>query len=138
MHKGLAVVGSLMGAFAVALGAFGTHVLKQQLSIDSLATYQTGIQYHFYHVGAVFIAAFLWNKLSRPVIVWAGRLFIIGIFLFSGSLYLMMYLRGFTTTQARWIEAITPIGGVCFILGWLLLGWAVSKGKLDNEKMLYK
>mgnify|MGYP002150901482 CR=1 FL=1 len=81
------VAGSFIGAFAVALGAFGTHILKQKLNAEELAVYQTGVQYHFYHVGAIFIVAFLWDKLYQPAILWAGKLFITGIFFFSGSLY---------------------------------------------------
>jgi len=133
MHKGLMMIGSLLGAFAVALGAFGAHALKQKLPIEDLAIYQTGVQYHFYHVGAIFIAAFLWGKFHRPAVLWTGRLFFAGILLFSGSLYTMIYIKAFGGAEARWLGAITPIGGVCFIVGWLLLGWVVNKGKTQKN-----
>lgn len=134
MHKGFMVAGSFIGAFAVALGAFGTHILKQKLNAEGLAVYQTGVQYHFYHVGAIFIVAFLWDKLYQPAILWAGKLFITGIFFFSGSLYLMTYLKAFGAADVKWLGIVTPIGGICFITGWLLLGWAVSKGKSNSKK----
>ena len=130
MHRGIMMAGSLIAAFAVALGAFGAHALKQKMSVEDLSVYQTGVQYHFYHVLAIFITAFLWGKFYRPAILWTSRLFTAGIVLFSGSLYTMSYLKAFNGADIKWLGAITPIGGVCFISGWLLLGWTVNKGKV--------
>ena len=132
MHKGLMMIGSLLGAFAVALGAFGAHALKQKLGAEDLAVYQTGVQYQFYHVVAIFIAASLYGKFYRPAVLWTGRFFITGIFLFSGSLYLMTYLKAFSSREAKWLGAITPVGGIFFITGWLLLGWIVNRGKMPR------
>jgi len=126
--------GSLLGAFAVALGAFGAHILKQKLSVEDLAVFQTGVQYQFYHVMAIFIAASLYGKFYRPAILWAGRLFISGIFLFSGSLYLMTYFKAFGGPEAKWLGPITPVGGLLFIIGWLILGWIVNRGKTQKTE----
>ena len=129
------MIGSILGAFAVALGAFGAHALKQRLTADDLAVYQTGVQYHFYHVLAIFVASFLWGKFHRPGILWSGRLFFIGILLFSGSLYTLIYIKAFGGPQIKWLGAITPLGGVCFIIGWLMLGWVVNKGKMPRTAL---
>lgn len=132
MHRGLMMIGTLLGAFAVALGAFGAHALKQKLSAEDLAVYQTGVQYQFYHVAALFVAAFLYGKFHRSAVLWTGRFFIAGIFLFSGSLYAMTYLKAFGSSVPGWIGPLTPLGGILFILGWLLLGWIVNRGKMPK------
>ncbi|MEO7311567.1 MAG: DUF423 domain-containing protein [Chitinophagaceae bacterium] len=134
MHRGLMMVGSLLGAFAVALGAFGAHALKQKIGPEELAVYQTGVQYHFYHVMAVFITASVYSKFHRPAVLWAGRFFIAGIVLFSGSLYLMTYLKAFTRSEIKWLGPITPLGGLFFIIGWLMLGWIINHGKVQRPE----
>jgi len=126
------MVGSILGAFGVALGAFGAHALKQKLAPEDLAVYHTGVQYHFYHVMAIFIAAFLYGKFHRKAILWTGRFFITGIVLFSGSLYAMTYLKAFNGPAAPWLGPVTPLGGIFFIAGWLMLGWVVSRGKVQG------
>lgn len=123
---------SLLGAFAVALGAFGAHGLKALLAEDALATYRTGVEYQFYHVFAIMITGFIWEKIPTKQVIWAGRLFIGGIVFFSGSLYLMTYLRAFANKDILWLGAITPIGGIMFIAAWLTLGWAISTGLKDK------
>lgn len=111
--------GALLGGTAVALGAFGAHGLQSRVNAGTLDphlldVFKTGVQYHFYHALAIFAAAFggpmLWGGPAgrRAVIAW-----LVGIAVFSGSLYLM------TFTGQRWLGAITPIGGVAFILGWV-------------------
>ena len=89
-----------------------------------LANYQTGVSYMFYHALALFVVVLAltrWPGSSQPV--WAGWLFVIGIVFFSGSLFLMAF------TGMRWLGAITPIGGVAFIAGWLLLAWTAWQAK---------
>ena len=132
IYKKFMFVGALLGAFAVALGAFGAHGLKQRLSAEDLAIYQTGVQYHFYHVGAIFIISMLWNKFYTSYMLWAARMFVVGIFIFSGSLYLMEYTKAFTGNDIKWLGAITPIGGGCFIIAWLLLGWSINKTRMNK------
>lgn len=110
-HKVLA--GAISGALAVALGAFGAHGLKTTLG-DDLATWQTASHYHVVHSLAWFAAAYWGLK-------WPSRLFAAGIVLFSGSLYLLAALK------LRFMGAVAPLGGVCFILGWLAMALPVKK-----------
>ena len=121
MHKGLLVTATLLGALSVALGAFGAHALKQSLSEQSLNTYETAVRYQFYHVFALALAGILRGYFPGGRIRFAGILFICGIFLFSGSLYLLVALP-----QLRWLGAITPLGGLCFIGGWIMLAWGIG------------
>jgi len=117
------LLGSVNAALAVGLGAFGAHGLRSRLSEDLLSTYQTGVQYHFYHALGLFAVALVASLLPDSALVkWSGWLMLAGILLFSGSLYLL------SITGIRWLGAITPLGGVAFISAWLLLAVAVAKG----------
>ena len=107
----------------VGLGAFGAHTLKERLSADMLATFETGVRYQMYHalaLVAVTVALGRWPDASLAVA--AGWLFIAGIVLFSGSLY------GLALSDVRVLGAITPLGGVAFIAGWLCLLLAAWRG----------
>jgi uncharacterized membrane protein YgdD (TMEM256/DUF423 family) len=124
MERTFFLIGSLLGAVSVALGAFGAHALRDRIEPGLLANYQTGVSYMFYHTLALFLVVLAltrWPGANQPV--WAGWLFVIGIVFFSGSLFLMAF------TGMRWLGAITPIGGVAFIAGWLLLAWTAWQGK---------
>lgn len=111
----------LLGGAAVALGAFGAHALKESLSEQSLATYETAVRYQFYHVFALALTALVYRERPLRLTRNAGRCFIGGIIIFCGSLYLLTALP-----QYRWLGAITPIGGLCFIAGWIQLAIAAS------------
>ncbi len=114
---------SLLGALAVGLGAFGAHAMRGRVAENLLANYETGVKYHFYHALAliiVVVAIERWPTSSLPTV--AGWAFIIGILIFSGSLYTMAF-TGYT-----WLGAITPIGGVALIIGWLCLFWVAWRG----------
>ena len=115
-------IGSISGALAVILGAFGAHGLKSRLSEKMLANYMTGVEYHFYHTFALLAVGLLAMHLPSRLLSAGGWAFIIGILIFSGSLYVMA-LTGITK-----LGAITPIGGLLFIIGWTLLAVAVIKG----------
>lgn len=107
---------AVSGLLAVVLGAFGAHGLRERLPADMLAIYQTGVQYHFYHTLGLFgVAVLLLQWRTSQLLRWSGNLFIVGLIIFSGSLYLL------AATGVRWLGAITPIGGVAFIASWLLL-----------------
>jgi uncharacterized membrane protein YgdD (TMEM256/DUF423 family) len=124
MERTFFLIASLLGSLSVALGAFGAHALRDRIEASMLANYQTGVSYMFYHTLALFIVVLAltrWPGSSQPV--WAGWLFLIGIVFFSGSLFLMAF------TGMRWLGAITPIGGVAFIAGWLLLAWTAWQAK---------
>ena len=116
MDRLFVVIMGISGAIAVGLGAFGAHGLEGRLTEDLLATYQTAVSYQLYHtlaLIAVVLAIGRWPDSKLPTI--SGWLFVGGIVVFSGSLYLLVI------TGISWLGAITPIGGVAFIAGWLLL-----------------
>jgi uncharacterized membrane protein YgdD (TMEM256/DUF423 family) len=121
MHKTFLVTGSLLAALAVILGAFGAHGLKKITTPETVATFQTGVQYQSYHAFALLIVAILYEKFTNNFIHYAGVLFILGIVLFSGSLYALTALKATDKMGLSGIGIITPFGGLCFIAGWLLL-----------------
>jgi uncharacterized membrane protein YgdD (TMEM256/DUF423 family) len=109
-------LGSVSGGLAVALGAFGAHVLKSRLAADMLANFETGVRYQMYHALALLAVAWAVNRWSGATLpIAAGWLFVAGTILFSASLYLL------ALTGLRWLGAITPLGGVAFVVGWLCL-----------------
>jgi len=113
------VIGGFSGALAVALGAFGAHALRSRLSQERLDTFETGVRYQMYHALALLFAAFAtghWPASSLPL--YAAWLFIAGTLLFSGSVYLLVL------SDKRWWGAVTPLGGVAFIAGWVCLAIA--------------
>jgi uncharacterized membrane protein YgdD (TMEM256/DUF423 family) len=119
------ILGSISGGLAVALGAFGAHGLRARLSPELLATFETGVRYHTYHALALMAVAFAisrWSTGTLPVV--AGWSFVAGTVLFSGSLYLL------ALTGVRWLGAITPLGGVAFIVGWVCLVAAVARAQV--------
>ena len=126
MHKGFIKTAALLGALSVMLGAFAAHGLKKILTADDLQIFETAVRYQFYHVFALLAVGILYAAFPGKLMVWAGKLFIAGIILFSGSLYLLCYVK-YNQLPLNWLGAITPFGGVAFIAGWVLLFWAVAK-----------
>lgn len=126
MHKGFIKTAALLGAFSVALGAFAAHGLKQILPAELLQTFETAVRYQFYHVFALLATGMLYAVFPEPFIKWAGIFFIAGIVLFSGSLYLLCYVK-YAALPIHWIGAITPFGGASFIAGWMLLFAAIAR-----------
>lgn len=115
--------GSALGGLAVLLGAFAAHALRDRLDPNLLANFETGVRYHFYHALALLAVAYAaarWAESNLPLA--AGWLFVVGIFVFSGSLYLL------AATGIRWLGAITPIGGIAFVAGWVCLAAAAWRG----------
>lgn len=121
MHKGFLKTGAILGAITVALGAFGAHSLKKLVSTQALEIFETGIRYQFLHVFAIIIVGILFKEFPNKLMIWAGRLFVVGILLFSGSLFFLTILKGFVIPGYAWVGPITPIGGLCFIVGWICL-----------------
>jgi len=116
------LLGAINAGLVVMLGAFGAHALKARLSHDLMAVYQTGIQYHFYHAVGLLLVGLVATQI--PASGWlkgAGWLMLVGIVVFSGSLYTLSF------SGLRWLGAITPIGGAAFIISWILLAVAVIK-----------
>ncbi len=127
MHKGFIKLAALLGALAVILGAFGAHGLKPLLPEKELATYETAVRYQFYHVFAILITGILYKEFTQKYLSWAGKLFAVGILIFSGSLYLLTFMNLSGRHNFQWLGAITPLGGICFVAGWLLLTLSVFK-----------
>ena len=122
-------IAAILGAISVAAGAFGAHGLKQVLSDKQLATFETAVRYQFYHVFALIAVGLLIIEFPNSYLLWSGRLFCFGIFIFSGSLYLMTLLEAMGQQGFKWLGAITPIGGLCLIAGWVAMAFGIaSKG----------
>ncbi|HZH64609.1 MAG TPA: DUF423 domain-containing protein [Flavisolibacter sp.] len=124
MQKIYLVIGVLLSGLAVALGAFGAHGLKKVVSAENVAVYQTGVQYQMYHALALIMVGILSDRIYNSFVSYSGVLFVAGIILFSGSLYLIVSLHAMIKTVPTAVGVLTPIGGLFFILGWasLLIG----------------
>jgi uncharacterized membrane protein YgdD (TMEM256/DUF423 family) len=121
MSKTFLVIAAALGALSVTLGAFAAHGLKKIVPPETVATFETGVRYQFYHTFALLITALLMERLQSQWMNWAGYCFITGIVLFSGSLYLLTALKATQTVGLTGIGIITPFGGLFFIAGWLSL-----------------
>ena len=113
---------AILGAASVGLGAFGAHGLKKYLTEYGTGIFETGIKYMFYHTLAMLAAGILYHLRPAKHFMNAGWLFLAGILIFSGSLVLLSLMP-----DKKWLGAITPIGGVCFIAGWILLFLGAAK-----------
>ena len=114
-------LGAVYGLLGVALGAFGAHGLRARLGPDLLAVWKTGVEYQFYHAFALLAVGLLLRQASGALLQWAGWSFALGVILFSCSLYLL------ALTGIRSLGAITPLGGLFFLAGWLCLLVAVLR-----------
>ena len=121
MHKGFFILASLLGALSVILGAFGAHALKKMVPPETVASFETGVRYQFYHTFALMIVAILFNHIPGKWLTTAGWMFVVGILLFSGSLYLLTALKATNSVGLRGIGIITPVGGLFFVTGWICL-----------------
>jgi uncharacterized membrane protein YgdD (TMEM256/DUF423 family) len=117
MERLFFVIGALSALLSVALGAFAAHALKTRLSPDLLNVFEVGVRYQMYHSLALLAAAWASTRWPGGATTAAGWLFVAGIIIFSGSLYVL------SLTGIRWLGAITPRGGLAFLLGWVLLAW---------------
>jgi len=127
MQKIHLILGTILAGLGVILGAFGAHGLKQVVPPESVATYQTGVQYQMYHAFALLLVGILSDRLSTGLINWAGAFFLLGIVLFSGSLYMLVSLKAMNKVGISGIGLITPFGGLMFIIGWILLLMAIIR-----------
>ena len=118
MDKTFLLLGAVAAFLGVTLGAFGAHALRGRLSPEMLAVFQTGVQYHMYHALALILVSATMGRMSGWLIQTAGWCFVAGIVLFSGSLYLL------AATGVTVLGAITPIGGLAFLIGWACLAFA--------------
>ncbi|ASN04013.1 DUF423 domain-containing protein [Virgibacillus necropolis] len=115
------ILGVINGFLAVALGAFGAHGLEGKISEKAIATWEKAVTYQMFHTMALFVTGLLLAKFQSGGMLFAGWMFFAGIILFSGSLYI------YSTTGIKTFAMITPVGGVAFLVGWILLGYAISK-----------
>lgn len=118
-----------MGAMAVALGAFGAHGLKTIVPPETVQTFQTGVQYQMYHALALLLVGAVYEKCSQAFARNAGLFFIVGIVLFSGSLYVLTVFKATETIGMEKFGLITPFGGLSFIVGWMFLFLAVIRNR---------
>jgi len=133
MHKGFLLVASILGALSVGLGAFGAHGLKKVVPPETVASFETAVRYQFYHVFALLAVAILFEKFPDRFLNWAGNCFIIGIILFSGSLYLLTVMKATDSVGLTGIGIITPFGGLFFMAGWLLLFFGLLKKRTPKS-----
>ena len=131
------LISALSGLLSVTLGAFGAHGLKKVVSTDMLVAYQTGVQYQFIHsLVLLALAILLLMPATKPAVAnklkWSANLMLVGILLFSGSLYTMT-LMSVTGGFPAWLGPITPIGGLAFIMGWIFLMVAAFKLPIDEQ-----
>jgi uncharacterized membrane protein YgdD (TMEM256/DUF423 family) len=122
MERFFAIAGAIASLTGVAVGAFGAHGLRGRLTPADLEIFETGVRYHMYHALGLFAVAWVASRWPSGTANWAGWLLIVGIVVFSGSLYTLVL------TGQRWLGAVTPIGGVALIAGWAALAWAVYRG----------
>jgi uncharacterized membrane protein YgdD (TMEM256/DUF423 family) len=113
--------GAIAAFIAVALGAFGAHSLRNRLAPDMLNIFEVGVRYQLYHALGLLAVAWAIARWPESNLNAAGWAFIVGIVIFSGSLYIL------SITGIRWFGAITPIGGLAFLLGWAILVWSINR-----------
>ena len=119
-NKTFLALGAFFGLLAVLIGAFGAHSLSNFVTPETLQVYETGVRYQFYHVFALLALGILGSQLPPRLAGWAGGLFTVGIVLFSGSLYLITALKAANAMVPLAVGLLTPLGGVCFIAGWII------------------
>ena len=123
MQRLFFALGSSFALLGVVAGAFGAHALKQRISADMLTTFEIAVRYQMYHaLGLIAVAWAASSQWDSRLLLPVGWLFVIGILIFSGSLYIL------SLTGMRWLGAITPIGGLALIAGWACLVWAAIRG----------
>ena len=129
--KKLIIIGSIMSAIAVMIGAFGAHALKPLMSASELQTYETGVKYHFIHSLGILLIAILYSLHPHKRLLTAGYFLLFGILFFSFSLYLLALRQSLGIENWTFLGPITPIGGLCFIIGWSLTCWSFLSYKND-------
>jgi uncharacterized membrane protein YgdD (TMEM256/DUF423 family) len=134
MQNKFIVFGALFMALGVTAGAFGAHILKDKLSLYELSIYEKAVHYQMIHaLGLIFIGLYSMQN-SDKKIKWAGNFLVIGIILFSGSLYLLSVRNiSFTGNISAILGPMTPIGGLSFVFGWILLFWSALTFKQENK-----
>ena len=126
-------MGALAALLAVVIGAFGAHGLKAVLNPAQLNTFEIGVRYQFYHSIAMLVAGLLYFHIPEKTILTGGCFFLVGILLFSGSLYLLASREVLGISSWTFLGPLTPIGGVFFILGWGMMVLGIGKSNFQNQ-----
>lgn len=126
-NKNWLITASLLAGLAVAAGAFGAHGLKKLVEPQYVDTFKTGAQYQFYHALAIGFATLVSQFIDNQWIKRVNWSFLLGIILFSGSLYILTLGKVLNTEGVNWFGIITPLGGLFFLFGWLSLAWGIHK-----------
>ena len=113
------ITGSILAATAVIFGAFGAHALKTRISLEDLNIFETAVRYQMYHALGILLLGVTSFFLTEKLVSTPAYFLIFGVIVFSGSLFLLVF------TNLRWFGAITPIGGLCLIIGWLLFAYNI-------------
>jgi len=125
---------AMLAMISVIFGAFGAHALKEYLSEQSLASFQTATTYMMTHAIALFIVGMMYRHYKKKTMVWSGNFFVLGIIMFSGSIYLRIALLSLGFDKFAIVNIVTPVGGLMFILGWLMLFLSIPPGT-QHEKV---
>lgn len=134
MYKPALLSGSLLAALAVILGAFGAHYLKTIFTPELLQSFETGVRYQFYHAIALLFIGLLATQSGIKSLKLTYAFMLAGILLFSGSIYILCFLKSTGTIGLSGIGALTPIGGICFIVAWLsLINAIITIKKVDAQ-----
>ena len=132
MHRGFLKFGAFFSMLSVVLGAMAAHSLKDKISMYALNIFETAVKYQFYHAIALTLSGILIRFFPGRLMKAAGWCFVTGIVLFSGSLYALAAVKAAVQPGFRWLGPVTPVGGVFFIAGWLMMLAAFFKKPVDN------
>jgi uncharacterized membrane protein YgdD (TMEM256/DUF423 family) len=127
MHKGYLRIAFILAAMTVALGAFGAHQLEGVVTDKAVKVFETAVRYQFFHVIGLALAGIMYKEYPNRWIKNAGIFFLLGILLFSGSLYILTYSTATVSPGFKWAGPITPVGGLMFIVGWIYLALGAGK-----------
>jgi uncharacterized membrane protein YgdD (TMEM256/DUF423 family) len=121
MRNATLALGAFLAGITIAMGALGAHALKDILNAAQLQTYETAVRYQMYHVFALLLIGILQNQYPQLALSICKKLVLVGMLLFGGSIYLVLFLTQIAVPIPFWIYLITPLGGLCYISSWLLL-----------------
>lgn len=133
MQRTFFKIAAIIAMTSVILGAFGAHALKEHISEQSLASFQTATTYMTNHALALFIVGMMYRHYKKKSIIWSGFFFVMGIIMFSGSIYLSIVLKYLGYDKITLVNIITPVGGLMFILGWLMLFISIPTREVQQK-----
>jgi uncharacterized membrane protein YgdD (TMEM256/DUF423 family) len=134
MHRILFKTAAFLASLSVILGAFGAHALTDFVSAEDLNSAKTGINYQMFHSIAIFIAGMIYRHYPNKKILWASYFFVIGIILFSGSLYAIVLMKAADVPINSVIAMLTPLGGISFVVGWLCIFMGIPSDESYTKK----